>query len=53
LTVAFHTKRRGAADEREFASLPKSLEVVRKHPFGWQPTAKWNKLDFTEGAKLA
>lgn len=37
-------------DENEFESLPKSLEIVRRHPFGWLPPPKWNKLQFTESA---
>lgn len=32
------------ADPGEFDHLPKGLQVVRDHPFGWQPAPVWNKL---------
>ena len=35
------------ADTAEFDRLPKKLEVVREHPFGWQRPPMWNKLDYT------
>jgi Leucine-rich repeat (LRR) protein len=35
------------ADPAQFERLPKTLEVVREHPFGWQRAPMWNKLDYT------
>jgi hypothetical protein len=40
-------------DESEFGTLPKSVEIVRQHPFGWLPPPKWNKLQFTEASMSA